>query len=104
MEKDGRRCSTDLIRAEVPLHPVEKIMVRQAVALQPMDDHSGADTLQPMEDPHAVAEGRALREAAACGEPTQEQAPGRTCSLWGTHAGAVCEGMQPMEEPHAGAG
>jgi len=38
--------------AEIPLQPVEKTMVRQAVPLQPMEVHSGADIhMQPMEDP-----------------------------------------------------
>jgi len=40
------------IRAEIPLQPVEQTMVRQAVPLQPMEVHGGADLhLQPMEDP-----------------------------------------------------
>ncbi|GAB0202867.1 hypothetical protein GRJ2_002752300 [Grus japonensis] len=40
------------IEAEVPLQPLEKTMVRQAVPLQPMEDDGGADIhLQPMEDP-----------------------------------------------------
>ena len=38
--------------AEIPLQPVVKTMVRQAVPLQPMDVHGGADIhLQPVEDP-----------------------------------------------------
>jgi len=38
--------------AEVPLQLVGKTMVRQAVPLQSMEVHSGADIhLQPMEDP-----------------------------------------------------
>ena len=38
-------------RAEVPLQPVEKTMVRQAVPLQPTEVHGGTDThLQP--SPH----------------------------------------------------
>jgi len=38
--------------AEIPLQPVEKTMVRQAVPLQPMEVHGGADIhLQPMEKP-----------------------------------------------------
>jgi len=38
--------------AEVLLQPLEKIMVRQAVPLQPMEVHSGPHShLQPMEDP-----------------------------------------------------
>jgi len=39
-------------RAQIPLQPMEQTMVRQAVHLQPMEVHSGADLhLQPMEDP-----------------------------------------------------
>ena len=39
-------------RAEIPLQPMGKTMVRQAVPLQPMEVHGGADIhLQPMEDP-----------------------------------------------------
>ena len=39
-------------REEAPLQPVVKTMVRQAVPLQPMEVHGGADIhLQPMEDP-----------------------------------------------------
>ena len=39
--------------AEIPLQPVVKTMVRQAVPLQPMEVNGGADIhLQPMEDPH----------------------------------------------------
>jgi len=35
-----------------PLQSVMKTVVRQALPLQPMEEHSGADTqLQPMEDP-----------------------------------------------------
>ena len=38
--------------AEIPLQPVGKTMVRQAVPLQPMEVHGGADIhLQPVEDP-----------------------------------------------------
>jgi len=37
--------------AEILLQPVVKTMVRQAVPLQPMKSHGGADLqLQPMED------------------------------------------------------
>ncbi|GAB0205507.1 acid sphingomyelinase-like phosphodiesterase 3b [Grus japonensis] len=39
-------------RAEIPLQPLEKAMVRQAVPLQPMEVYGGADIhLQPVEDP-----------------------------------------------------
>jgi len=38
--------------ADIPLQPVERTVVRQAVPLQPMEVHGGADLhLQPMEDP-----------------------------------------------------
>ena len=38
--------------AEIPLQPVGKTMVRQAVPLQPREVHGGADLhLQPGEDP-----------------------------------------------------
>ncbi|GAB0202821.1 ras GTPase-activating protein 1-like [Grus japonensis] len=39
-------------KAEIPLQPLEKTIVRQAVPLQPMEDDGGEDIhLQPMEDP-----------------------------------------------------
>ena len=39
-------------RAEIPLQPVGKTMVRQAVPLQPREVHGGEDLhLQPGEDP-----------------------------------------------------
>jgi len=39
-------------RAEIPLQPVEKTVVRQVVPLKPMEVHSGADIhLQPVKDP-----------------------------------------------------
>ena len=38
--------------AEIPLQPMVKTMVKQAVALQPMEVNGGADIhLQPVEDP-----------------------------------------------------
>jgi len=38
--------------AEIPLQPMGKTTVRQAVPLQPMEVHGDADLhLQPMEDP-----------------------------------------------------
>ncbi len=40
-----------LLPAEIPLQPVVQPMVKQAVPLQPMQDHRGAQIhLQPMED------------------------------------------------------
>ncbi|GAB0178358.1 zinc finger and BTB domain-containing protein 5 [Grus japonensis] len=58
-------------RAEIPLQPMEKTMVRQAVTQQPMEDHARVDIhLQPVEDP--------MPEQVAC--------PNRSCSPWRAHA------------------
>lgn len=79
---------------------VEKTVVELAAPLRPMEDHDGVDT-------HNATCGGPLKEAEACGETTQEWAPGGSCGcverspctsslphgncgLWGTHAGAVC--------------
>ncbi len=41
-----------LLLAEIPLQPMVQPMVRQAVPLQPMEAHGGAEIhLQPVEDP-----------------------------------------------------
>jgi len=50
--EEGGRGGAPGSRAGIPLQPVEeKTVVRQAVPLQPMEVHGGADThLQPMED------------------------------------------------------
>ncbi|GAB0205811.1 hypothetical protein GRJ2_003046700 [Grus japonensis] len=49
---EGEGGSAPGARAEIPLQPLEKTMVRQAVPLQPMEVHGGADIcLQPVEDP-----------------------------------------------------
>ena len=52
ISEEGGRGGAPGARAEIPLQPMEKTMVRQAVPLQPIDVHGGADShLQPMEDP-----------------------------------------------------
>lgn len=64
-------------------------MVKQAVFLQPMKEHIGAD-IHPAArgGPHTGVVGYGLKEAVACGEPTLEQTPGRNCILWiRAHAG-----------------
>ncbi|GAB0205849.1 acid sphingomyelinase-like phosphodiesterase 3b [Grus japonensis] len=73
-------------RAEIPLQPLEKTMVRQAVPLQPMEVHGEADIhLQPMED------------------PTLEQSvPEGLHPMGQTHAGAVGEELQPVGRTHVG--
>ena len=71
---------TGLPGAEIPLQPKEKITVMQVVPLQPMDNHSGADSHTAAHGgPHTAAGGYILKEAAAHGEPMQVQAPGRSC-------------------------
>lgn len=49
--------------------------------------------------------GHALKEAAACGDPMQEQAPGKSCGLWreaqaraGFLAGPVTHGGPALEQ------
>ena len=77
--------------AELPLQPVIKTTVRQAVPLQPMKVHSGADLhLQPMVDP-TPEQVVAWRRLWPSGEPELEQAPGRACGPMerGAYAGAV---------------
>ncbi|KAK4824540.1 hypothetical protein QYF61_016144 [Mycteria americana] len=65
ISEGGRGGCAPGTRAEIPLQPVEKIMVTEVVLLQPVEDHSGADIhLQPMED------------------PTMEQAADRNRSPW----------------------
>ncbi|KAK4832671.1 LOW QUALITY PROTEIN: hypothetical protein QYF61_024967 [Mycteria americana] len=73
---------------QAPLQPVEKIIGKQALPLQPAEDHTGADIHGTVHGkPHAGA--GALKEAAALGEPALEQACGRNCGSWGrTHTGA----------------
>ncbi|KAK4828885.1 hypothetical protein QYF61_001443 [Mycteria americana] len=62
--------------AEIPLQPVVKTMVRQAVPLQPMEVHSGADIhLQPVED--LMLE----QDCTLWKGPMQEQFV-KNCSLW----------------------
>ncbi|GAB0204246.1 zinc finger and BTB domain-containing protein 5 [Grus japonensis] len=87
--------------------------------MQPMEDQDGADNHTTAHGgPCDAAGGCVLMEAAACGEPVQEQAPGRSCNLWrGVHTGAhllagteacgeprldqsVPEGLYPIERTH----
>ena len=98
-----------------------KIMVRQAVPLQPMEVYGGADVhLQPREDP-MPEQVDARRRLWPHGAPTLELAPGRSCgpvergahtgagllaglvTPWGTHARAVHEELHPAGRTHAGA-
>ena len=50
--REGRGRGTPGAGAEIPLQPMVKTMLRQAVVLQPMRLHGGADIyLQPVEHP-----------------------------------------------------
>ncbi|KAK4816909.1 hypothetical protein QYF61_024919 [Mycteria americana] len=52
VSEEGGAGGAPCARAEIPLQPMEKTMVRQAVPMQPMEVHGGADIhLQPIEDP-----------------------------------------------------
>lgn len=54
-------------------------MVRLVVNLQPTEAHVAADVhIAVPGGPHTRESGCALKEAVACGEPTSEQAPGRS--------------------------
>ncbi|GAB0183371.1 hypothetical protein GRJ2_000802400 [Grus japonensis] len=94
---------------EIPLQPVEKTMVRQAVPLQTMEVYSGANIhLQPMEDitleeveaPEGgcdpVGSPRWSRLLAGPVAPWREEPTLEQVLLaglvtpWGSHAGAVC--------------
>jgi len=52
VREGGGRGGAPGTRAELPLQPVVKTTVRQAVTLQSVDVHGGANLyMQPMEDP-----------------------------------------------------
>lgn len=59
--------------AMIPLQPVGKVMVMQAVLLQPMEVHRYPAAAPG--GPHVGAGRCALRAAAAHGEPAMEQGP-----------------------------
>jgi len=107
--------------AEIPLQPMEKTMVRQAVALKPMEVHSGSDLhLQTVEDPmpeqvdvpeegcdlwRACAGADSWQDLWTCGEksPRWSRFAGSTCDPVGrTHAGAVNEELQSMGRIYVG--
>ncbi|KAJ7405155.1 protein pxr1-like [Willisornis vidua] len=88
--------------------PEVKMMVRQAVNLQPMEVRSGANIhFNPIEDP-MLEEVVSQRGLLSHEKPTLEQAAGRTCGPieredhvragflaglaipWGTHMASLC--------------
>lgn len=71
---------------QILLQAVEKTMVKQAVPLQPMEDHGDEDT-----------------HTAIHREPMLQQDPGRTCGskVGPTLEQPVPEGLCPLERTHA---
>ena len=94
--------------AEIPLQPVVKTMVRQAVPLQPMDVHGGADIhLQPVEDPTLEQVDVPEGDCDPMGDPRWSSLFLKDCIPWKghverTHAGAVCEDLQSVGRTHVG--
>lgn len=69
---------TSVKKEEVLQAPEQRVM--QAALLQPNEEHSGADTNSAAHGrPSTRTSGCALKAAAACGKPMQEQAPSRSC-------------------------
>ncbi|GAB0207045.1 epimerase family protein SDR39U1 [Grus japonensis] len=90
-------------RAEIPLQPMVKTIVRQVVPLQPMEVHSGADI-------HPAAHGGPHKGAGVCALK-EAVTPWRLCAGAGSwqelrprrEEQSVPEGLYPMERTHAGA-
>lgn len=55
------------MKAEIPLQPVQKVMVKQVVLLEPMEMHSRADPPCSSWRFHDRGSGSALKKTAACG-------------------------------------
>ncbi|KAM6188280.1 uncharacterized protein WM294_016059 isoform 1-T3 [Sarcoramphus papa] len=127
-EKGGEGGAPDT-GTEIPLQPMVKTIVRQAVPLQPMEVNGGAD-IHPAAHggPHDGAGGCALKEAVTqwrahagagswqelqpCGEePTQEQIFRQDLIFWQdlcpcgepTLEQSIPEGLCPVKRTHAGA-
>lgn len=83
----------------------------QVVSLQPVKEHSGADTHTAAQGRHVVVAHRAptpragfLAGTVACGGPMPEQSiPERLYTVERTQAGAGIEKQQPIGETHIGA-
>jgi len=116
-------------QAESPLKPMVKTMLKQAVPLQPVEVHCGADIhLQPMEGPmeeQVDAEGGCdpMGSCASAGSCHELQTRGERSPCWRRFAGRACDSARgphcsslllkdshwrssclPWEGPHAGAG
>lgn len=76
-------------RTEIPLQPVMKTMIKQPYPFSPWrsrDPPAACGELQ------ARADRDALKEGTSHVDPMEEQPPGSSHDLWGTHAGTVPEG------------
>lgn len=82
----GRRCFRHQSSNSSAAH--DEDYAEAAVPLLPMEAHRAAEISQPMEKPKP--EKIPLKEAATHVEPMEEQPPGSSHDLCGTHAGPVC--------------
>ena len=85
ISEEGEEGGASCAGAEIPLQPMVKTVVRQAVPLQPLEVHGGADIhLQPMEDA-TLEEVHAPEGSCDPMErgPHQSRFSGRTCDLMG---------------------
>lgn len=69
---------------QIPLQPMEETMLEQVVPLPDVKEQQvGADIHPASCGGHdGGAGGYDVKEAAACGDAMQEQASGKSCSLW----------------------
>jgi len=91
VKKEGEGGAQTFGAESLPLHLMMETMVRQAVPLQSMDVHGGADIhLQPMEGTSCRSRWMPEGSCDPMGSPALWQAPARTCgSVEGrAHSGA----------------
>ncbi|KAK4828522.1 hypothetical protein QYF61_026944 [Mycteria americana] len=103
VSEEGRGGGAPGARAEIPLQPLVKTTVRQAVPLQPMEVNGGADIhVQPMEDPtveqvDAPKGGCELMGSLYWSKLLADLwAHGERSLCWSRFAGRTCD---PMEDP-----
>lgn len=83
VSEEGRGGGAYRHQCRDPPATMEKTMVTQVVSWQLSGVHEGADIhTTGYGGPPATVGGCALKEVAACGEPTLEQAPDRNCGPW----------------------
>ena len=90
VKKEGEEVLQAPEQREIPPQPVVKTTVRQAVPLQPMEVHGGADIYPAAhEEPHVRAAGYTLKEAVT---------PWRACAGTGSWQELRSRGEEPMLE------